>query len=77
MAVEYLRRQTLPLRLSPFMRIQANDLAHRERISLNHFVSLAVAKKISRMEQNLCMKEQAKPKQEEPQFRRLAFTRQP
>ena len=75
MAIEYFRRQTFPLRLSPSMRTQANELAHREGISLNHFVSLAVAEKISRMEQEFFMKEQAKPKQEDSDFRRLALSR--
>jgi hypothetical protein len=53
MAEEYKRHQCFPLRLSPTMRRQASELAHREGISLNHFVSLAVAEKISRMEQTL------------------------
>ncbi|WP_260705974.1 toxin-antitoxin system HicB family antitoxin [Edaphobacter flagellatus] len=44
------RYQSFPLRLSPSIRQQANDLAHSEGISLNHFISLAVAEKIVRME---------------------------
>jgi HicB family len=71
MSDEYFRRQTFPLRLSPTMRHQANDLAHREGISLNHFVSLAIAEKISRMEQELWIKEQSKPRQDDRDFRRL------
>lgn len=51
MAEEYKRHQCFPLRLSPTMRRQANELAHREGVSLNHFVSLAIAEKITRMEQ--------------------------
>lgn len=45
MADEYFRRQMIPLRLSPTMRHQANELAHREGISLNQFISLAIAEK--------------------------------
>jgi predicted DNA-binding protein len=75
MSDEYFRRQTFPLRLSPSMRHQANDLAHREGISLNHFVSLAIAEKISRMEQDLWIREQAKPKLDDRDFRRLVLSR--
>lgn len=57
------------------MRHQANDLAHREGISLNHFVSLAIAEKISRMEQDLWIREQAKPKLDDRDFRRLVLSR--
>jgi hypothetical protein len=53
MSEEYCRRQIFPLRLSPSMRHQASNLAHREGISLNHFVSLAIAEKITRMEEGL------------------------
>lgn len=62
MSNEYSRRQIFPLRLSPSMRQQANELAHREGISLNHFVSLAIAEKITRMEQGLWIREPDKPK---------------
>ena len=51
MSQEYKRHQSFPLRLSPSIRQQANDLAHLDGISLNHFISLAVAEKVSRMEQ--------------------------
>ena len=51
MSFEYKRLQSFPLRLSPTMRQRANDLAHNEGISLNHFISLAIAEKISRLEQ--------------------------
>ena len=56
------RRQSFPLRLSPSIRQQANDLAHREGLSLNHFISLAVAEKISRLEHESWMHQQAKAK---------------
>jgi hypothetical protein len=45
------RRQSFSLRLSPQAREQAIQLAKREGISLNHFISLALAEKISRAEQ--------------------------
>jgi hypothetical protein len=45
-----IRPATFPLRLPMTMRHQANDLAQREGLSLNHFISLAVAEKIVRME---------------------------
>jgi hypothetical protein len=51
MSQEYKRHQSFPLRLSPSIRQQASELAHAEGISLNHFISLAVAEKVSRMEQ--------------------------
>jgi hypothetical protein len=41
---------SFPLRLPITMRRQAGDLAQREGLSLNHFISLAVAEKIVRME---------------------------
>jgi hypothetical protein len=48
---EYARRQMFPLRLAPSIREAAGQLAQRDGISLNHFISLAVAEKIARMEQ--------------------------
>lgn len=43
MSQEYKRQQSFPLRLSPSTRLRANELAHAE--------GLAVAEKVSRMEQ--------------------------
>jgi hypothetical protein len=63
MPQEYKRHQSFPLRLSPTTRAQANDLAHAEGISLNHFISIAVAEKIGRMEQAALRTEQLRPKQ--------------
>jgi|HubBroStandDraft_5_1064220.scaffolds.fasta_scaffold96915_2 hypothetical protein len=40
-----------PLRLAKSLRESAKALAEREGISLNHFISLAVAEKVSRIEQ--------------------------
>ena len=62
MSLEYKRKQSVPLRLSLSLRQQANDLAHAEGISLNHFISLAVAEKISRMEQTSRVNEQMRLK---------------
>jgi len=44
------RRMTYPLRLAASLRDMANHLAQRDGVSLNHFISLAVAEKISRLE---------------------------
>jgi hypothetical protein len=63
---EYKRHQSFPLRLCPSMRQVANDLAHVDGISLNQFISLAVAEKIIRMEQVALTKEQTMPKRPGP-----------
>jgi hypothetical protein len=39
-----------PLRLPTSLKDAAHDLAQRDGISLNHFITLAVAEKISRLE---------------------------
>jgi hypothetical protein len=44
------RRMTYPLRLAASMRDMASHLAQKDGVSLNHFISLAVAEKISRLE---------------------------
>ncbi len=41
---------SFPLRLPFSIRRQANDLAHKDGLSLNQFISLAVAEKITRLE---------------------------
>jgi hypothetical protein len=46
------RAQSFPLRLSPSVRQQIADVAKEESISVNHFISLAVAEKLSRLEYN-------------------------
>lgn len=51
MPKENTRLGSFPLRLPHSMRRQANDLAHREGLSLNQFIGLAVAEKITRLEQ--------------------------
>ena len=55
------RHQTFPLRLSPSSRQQASEIAKEEGISLNHFISLAVAEKISRLERDSFLENQAIP----------------
>jgi len=40
--------------------MQATELARMEGISLNHFISLAVAEKISRMEHESWLRQQGK-----------------
>jgi DNA-binding transcriptional regulator/RsmH inhibitor MraZ len=44
------RRMTFPLRLAVSLKDMANVLAQQDGVSLNHFISLAVAEKISRLE---------------------------
>jgi predicted HicB family RNase H-like nuclease len=39
-----------PLRLAKSLRETAKEIAEREGISLNHFISIAVAEKVSRIE---------------------------
>ena len=61
------RALSFPLRLCPSVRQQATALAQNDGISLNHFISLAVAEKISRMEHQTWLRQQgAKPAQEMP-----------
>jgi hypothetical protein len=52
------RHQSFPLRLSPSAREQVNEFARKEGISLNHFISLAVAEKISRLEHDTFLTQQ-------------------
>lgn len=51
MSDEYKHHQSFPLRLSPYLRSQAIELAKNEGLSLNHFISLAVTEKVTRMEE--------------------------
>jgi len=45
------RKQSFLLRLPATLREHAAEVAQKEGTSLNHFISIAVAEKISRMEQ--------------------------
>ena len=51
------RPGSFPLRLPVSMRHRATDLAHQEGLSLNQFISLAVAEKITRLEQSPWLKD--------------------
>ena len=53
------KRAMFPLRLAPSLRDKAEDLAHGDGISLNHFISLAVSEKLARMEQEAWLVHQA------------------
>jgi hypothetical protein len=57
MAKENGHSGSFPLRMSPTMRRQATDFAQRERLSLNNFICLALAEKISRMEHELWLRQ--------------------
>ena len=61
--MESKRAVTYPLRLCPSIRTKAEALAKQEGISLNHFISLALAEKLSRMEHESWLQSQnLKPK---------------
>jgi hypothetical protein len=49
------RKQSFLLRLPTTLRESAGMIAQSEGISLNHFISIAVAEKLSRMEQKSVM----------------------
>jgi hypothetical protein len=51
MTREYKQHQSFPLSLPSSILEPATDLASREGLSLNHFIGLAVAEKISRLDQ--------------------------
>lgn len=51
MDAERKRKQSFLLRLPNSVREQATEIAREEGTSLNHFISLAVAEKLSRMRQ--------------------------
>jgi hypothetical protein len=50
MSLDEKRRMTFPLRLAVSLKDMASIMAHNDGVSLNHFISLAVAEKISRLE---------------------------
>jgi predicted HicB family RNase H-like nuclease len=49
-----------PLRLPRSLKAAAQSMANRDGISLNHFISLAVAEKLERIAQNNPSKSQTK-----------------
>ncbi len=67
--MEQKRVLSFPLRLGTSIRQQAADLAQNEGISLNHFISLAVAEKISRMEHEVWLRQQGKVTTQAPLVR--------
>lgn len=64
------KKQSFPLRLPASLRRQANDLADGEGISLNQFISIAVAEKIGHMEEQARMEKSLSPG-EKPLFPRI------
>lgn len=67
--MEQKRALSFPLRLCASVRQQATQLAQNDGISLNHFISLAVAEKISRMEHTNWLRQQGKGPQIEQGLR--------
>lgn len=59
-------RVGFPLRLSASVRARAQLLATRDGISLNHFISLAVAEKISRLEVGMVEEDSPQKRQTAP-----------
>jgi hypothetical protein len=57
---EQKRRYSFPLRLPTGVRSKANDLAHSDGRSLNHFISIAAAERISRVEQAIQLRDRPK-----------------
>jgi hypothetical protein len=47
------KSNSFPLRLPLSLRRQADDLADRDGLSLNQFISIAVTEKIARMEEQM------------------------
>ena len=45
-----IRQKTYPLRLSESIRKSAAQYAQKEKTSLNHFIEVAIAEKVSRLE---------------------------
>ena len=58
------RRMTFPLRLSRNLKDVAIDLAREDGVSLNHFINLAVAEKVSRLESETLMEHHAMVRQQ-------------
>ncbi len=58
------RRMTFPLRLAVSLRDMANLFANKDGVSLNHFISIAVAEKISRLEHDALSEQHAVAKQQ-------------
>ena len=67
------RALSFPLRLCPSTRQQATKLAQQDNISLNHFISLAVAEKISRLEHDSWLEQQSKAAPQASMARNITF----
>jgi hypothetical protein len=63
MKLDEKRRMTFPLRLAISLKGVAALLANRDGVSLNHFISIAVAEKISRLESEALSEHHALTKQ--------------
>jgi hypothetical protein len=59
MAIDSKRNMAFPLRLTISLKAMANLLAQEDGVSLNHFINLAVAEKISRLESEALMEHNA------------------
>lgn len=44
-----MKQKTYPLRITPSLRSEVQRLAREELISMNHFITLAIAEKLTRM----------------------------
>jgi len=78
MEQELRRKQSFLLRLPFSVREQATQLAREEGTSLNHFISLAVAEKISRMNPPVALKSSSQRMEElvpATPFRNFRFPR--
>ena len=63
MRLDEKRRMTFPLRLALSLKDVATSLAHNDGVSLNNFISIAVAEKISRLESEALSEHHALAKQ--------------
>lgn len=55
------RQRTYPLRMSQSLRAEIETIAKEEHISLNHFISLALAEKLSRLEHQAWLQREPQP----------------
>ena len=58
---QQVRRQSFPLRLSDSLKREATRLAGEEQVSLNHFIAIAIAEKLSRIEQSQIFERRSVP----------------
>jgi hypothetical protein len=60
------KSRSFPLRLPASLRVQADDFSDREGISLNQFISIAVAEKVGRMEEQARTEKDLTPAARDP-----------